>query len=107
MEYYCLNLGYFAVLGLTLTGKELPKKGIGLPKATISHFPTVQKTPKTPDKCIEPLKPGCSSTLTHRWVLQTAHSTIYYVAFILYCWCITANINLYYQIKGINLYLVF
>jgi len=78
MEYYCLNLGYFAVLGLTLTGKELPKKGIGLPKATISHFPTVQKTPKTPDKCIEPLKPGCSSTLTHRWVLQTAHSTIYW-----------------------------
>lgn len=79
MEYYCLNLGYFAVLGLTLTGKELPKKGIGLPKATISHFPTVQKTPKTPDKCIEPLKPGCSSTLTHRWGLQTAHSTIYCV----------------------------
>jgi len=77
MEYYCLNLGYFAVLGLTPSGKGLPKTYIGLPKDTISLSPTVQKTPKTLDKCIEPLNPGCSSTLTHRWVLQTAHSAIY------------------------------
>lgn len=55
------------------------KKSIGLPKATTSHFPIVQKTSKTLDKCIDPLNPGCSSTLTHRWVLQTAHSTIYYL----------------------------
>jgi len=77
MEYYYLNLGYFAVLGLTLSGKELPKTDIVLPKATISLSQIGQKTSKTLDKCIDPLNPGCSSTSTHRWVLQTAHSAIY------------------------------
>jgi hypothetical protein len=46
MEYNYLNLGYFAVLGLTLSDEELPKTDIVLPKATISLSPLGQKQVK-------------------------------------------------------------
>src|SRR5660398_256867 len=51
MEYDCLNPGYFAVWGLTLTGKELH----WITKSHNLTFPNSSKTSKTLDKCIEHL----------------------------------------------------